>query len=46
MTQAQVLQRLRGIQANGVHLGNMTGAINELLEAVIYLVEHTPEAKK
>ena len=46
MTQQQIIANLKVVRRDGVNLANMGRAANVLIDAVIYLVENTPEVKK
>lgn len=45
-TQTEVIHNLKRWRCAGVSLANVSGAGAALLDAVIYLVENTPEARR
>ena len=47
MTRQQaVIGQLLAVRRSGVSLGNVSQAVAALVDAVVYLVENTPEARK
>lgn len=47
MTRQQaVISQLLAVRRSGVNLGNVSQAVTALVDAVVYLVENTPEARK